>query len=200
MSTEPQKKRRGRPRSVDPTQVVDVALHTWWAEGLHAVSINALCKKASLSKPLLYREFGREDGLMVAVLQRYREVAIRPLLGVLAQDVPAREGLQRLVRVLTTDRGVPMGCLFTKMRLDRPRLGPLAEAMVDEVVAERLDGFAAWVRRGQARGELVTDLTAEDGAAYIDGQITGIVVQLGAGDAPDGVRAMAERALGVLLA
>lgn len=40
------------------------------------MSLNEICRSTELSKSSVYREFGGEDGLMLAALERYREVAV----------------------------------------------------------------------------------------------------------------------------
>ena len=44
----------------------------YWRDGVHA--FNEVCRRVSVSKPSIYREFGGEDGLVEAVLIYYRDV------------------------------------------------------------------------------------------------------------------------------
>jgi AcrR family transcriptional regulator len=47
------------------------------------VSVNAICQMAGISKPSLYREFGSEDGLTRAVLDRYAEQVLSEMFAIL---------------------------------------------------------------------------------------------------------------------
>ena len=97
---ETEKKRgRGRPKTLDRQRIVDAAMQVYWREGLHALSLNALCRRIEISKPGLYREFGGEDGLMEAVLERYRELVVVPLLGLMAAELPYGAVIDRVVHV-----------------------------------------------------------------------------------------------------
>lgn len=64
-------RRRGRPKTFDRDPMIDVAMECYWREGTDGVSLNELYRRADVSKPGVYREFGGEDGLMAAVLEHY---------------------------------------------------------------------------------------------------------------------------------
>lgn len=199
MSDSAPKRGRGRPKTVDRDQVALAALKTYWSEGVHALSLNEMCRRVGISKPALYREFGGEDGLMEAALGRYRGLAVAPLLGALRLGLSAEETLSRLAFMTTADHGLPAGCLFTKMRLATSRLGPETRARVFAIEAERIAAFEAWVRQAQALGEVSVALPPAFAARYIDAQLTLVLVQVAAGEPPERVRAQASLALGALL-
>ena len=51
-------------------------MNTYWQDDRAAVSINAVCALAGVYRPSRYRDFGREDGLTAAVLERYGEAVL----------------------------------------------------------------------------------------------------------------------------
>ena len=59
---------RGRPKTFDRDHVLDVAMHTYWQNGVDTVSVNEICKKAQVPKPGLYREFNNDVGFFIAAL------------------------------------------------------------------------------------------------------------------------------------
>ena len=71
MSEADPKPARGRPKTMNAEQVLDVAMTAYWQSDAADVSVNAICQMAGISKPSLYREFGSEDGLSRAALDRY---------------------------------------------------------------------------------------------------------------------------------
>jgi AcrR family transcriptional regulator len=71
-------------------QVLETALNAYWRNDRAAVSVNAVCVLACISKPSLYREFGSEDGLTAAVLERYRQTVLVRLEALLL----GRRGIQ----------------------------------------------------------------------------------------------------------
>ncbi len=58
----------GRPKTFDRDRVIGIAMECYWREGVDGVLLNELCRRAAVSKPGVYREFGGEDGLMDAVV------------------------------------------------------------------------------------------------------------------------------------
>jgi AcrR family transcriptional regulator len=191
-------RRVGRPKSVDREGAIDAAMAAWWAYGLHSMSVNELCRRVGLSKPALYREFGGEDGLMAAALARYRKQILLPILQALAGDAPLLAVLDRIVGAMAAHEGLPAGCLFTRMRVDRERLGEASTDGVAAAVRERRDGFEDAVRRAQGRGEVDPQLSPAEAARYIDAQITLLQVQLAAGEDADVAAAQARLALSAL--
>ncbi|TPV96869.1 MAG: TetR/AcrR family transcriptional regulator [Myxococcales bacterium FL481] len=198
--TGPVRRPRGRPRTVDRARAVELAMLECWEHGLSAFSLNELCKRAGLSKPALYREFGGEDGLFAAALDHYRQRVSLPLLARLDTDAGFRPALDAAIVGLTTDRDTPAGCLFTKMRLASPRLGPLAAEGVHKLASEHLRAYEAWFCHGVASGEANADVPAKLAARYIDTQFATALVQMGMGVAPALVRAQARLAVQPLLA
>lgn len=79
---------RGRPKKLQREHVISVAMESYWANGPTSVSVNEICKRAEVSKPGLYREFGNEDGLQQSVLHSYCEMALKPLYDVLRIEQP----------------------------------------------------------------------------------------------------------------
>lgn len=192
---------RGRPKSLDRQQAIETAMHTYWREDVGSLSLNEMVRRLGISKPALYREFGGEDGLLAAALEQYRADVIVPTLAALSSDRPFAEVLRNLLVWMTEPRATPPGCLFTKMRLARWRLDQASGSSVDAIRDEMRDAYGTWYRRALARGgEVDPDLPAERAAVFIDMQLALVLIQLGMGEAPEAVRAHAERAFHGLLA
>jgi AcrR family transcriptional regulator len=190
---------RGRPRTFDRDHVIDVAMDSYWREGLNALSLNEICRRAEVSKPGLYREFGGEDGLMTAALDQYREMVVLPLLSILSTDRPFAEVLSEVVHRMTEDRGTPAGCLFAKMRSSPARLGTVASAQVAALRDEMRSVYEACYQRARIRGEVNDTIAPSFAALYIDTQLTTVLGQMAAGESPDLVRTQAQLAFASLL-
>ncbi len=199
MSDDRQTRRRGRPKTVDRQRVIAQAMEHYWREGIHALSLNEVCRRASLAKPALYREFGDEDGLKEAVLLEYREQVLLPVLRALTRELPFAEIAQRLIVGMSSDRGTPAGCLFTQMRFVRQRLGPATKARLEALEQERRQGFEAWYRKAQERAEVSSQIDPALAAHYIDTQLTAVLMQMKTDEPVEMVRAQARLAFEVLL-
>lgn len=200
MTTDSTRRPRGRPKTFDRARTLDVAIDSYWRDGVDAVSVNEICRRAKVSKPGLYREFGGEDQLMDAALTRYSETVLGPVLATLSDDRPFRETLDSLVDFATREEtpDVPSGCLFAKMRSLRLRLGPVTGQHVDQLRADAVAAYAAWLARFANQGEIDLPASLEMTATYVDAQLTMMLTRISAGENPDTVRAHAHLALAVL--
>ncbi|MEO0560040.1 MAG: TetR/AcrR family transcriptional regulator [Bacteroidota bacterium] len=199
MSTETPASRRGRPKTLDSAHTLDVAMLSYWQEQPGALGVNEICRRAGISKPGFYREFGGEDGLMVAVLNHYWERVVRPSLQPLAADRPFSEVLGTVLDWLTQDRETPAGCLFSKMRAAPDRLGSETAARVAVLREEMRRAYQAWFERGLARNEVNAAISPELAGILIDTQLMTVQIQMAVGEPPDQVRSQAQWALSCLL-
>lgn len=183
---------RGRPKTFDRARVVDVATECWWREGTDAVSLNEVCRRADVSKPGVYREFGGEDGLMAAVLEHYADTVLAPMFEQIAEERPFPEALTALVEfMIDLDRGMPPGCLLAKMRVLSSNLGPVTQTRVDALREHARARYADWVERAKARGEIDPTIPTTIAAAFIDAQFTALLIQVALGEDPEMLRAQA---------
>ena len=97
----------GRPRTLDRNHALAIALEGYWREGLYGMSVNEVCRRADISKPGLYREFGGEDGLLTAVLQLYRDTVLQKLYSLLESPHPFEVVLRTYVNDLLRVSGSP---------------------------------------------------------------------------------------------
>jgi len=187
--------RRGRPKTFDRDRAIAVAMDCYWREGADGVSLNEICRRAEVSKPGVYREFGGEDGLMDAALERYATTVLAPTLEQTRRDRPFQEVLHTLLTFMTDpDRPVPTGCLLSSLRVSPSRLGPATRARVQTLRDEARADYAAWVERAQGRGEITPEVPVEIASAFIDTQFTTLLVQMAAGEDPELLRAQASLA------
>ena len=192
---------RGRPKTLDREQTITVAMQTYWSEDVDSISLNEICRRAKISKPSLYREFGNEDGLMKAVLIAYQKQMLAPVYQIIAADAPFRETLDSLVSVVTRssdaqffsddqsdDQAVPSGCLFVKMRESYRHLGEETRAEIDLAKKEALTVYEEWVERARAKGEFTGDMPSQFASIYIDAQLSNALSLLARGEPNDEVK------------
>lgn len=199
MTKTPKKKTSGRPKKLDRQRTIELAMESYWRDGLNALSVNEICRRTKISKPGLYREFGGEDGLMEAVLDHYRDAVVGPLLSMLLADRPFAEVLSELVFWMTQDHGTPAGCLFVKMRFSPSRLGPATSARVEDLKDEMRGAYKDWYQRALDRNEVNAKIPPDFASYYLDTQLTTVLVQVEAGDPPGLVRAQAQLAFSGIL-
>ncbi len=197
MSEADPKPTRGRPKTMNAEQVLDVAMTAYWQSDPADVSVNAICQMAGISKPSLYREFGSEDGLSRAVLDRYAEQVLSEMFDVLHSGQGLHDTLAALINFASDDPRMETGCLFYKMRAGKHRLGPETRARVDEIDASAQAAYAAFLRAARDAGEWSNGLSAEAGAKYLGEQIALAITQRASGESPARIREMLTLALSV---
>ena len=173
-------------------------MDAYWQDDRAAVSVNAVCAMAGVSKPSLYRDFGSEDGLTAAVLERYGQTVLEPLAALLSGPLGYHAKLDALIDIASGDTRMGAGCLFMKMRATRSRFGPRTQTLMAAMETRLAQGYARFFDEaagsGQWRGGIATDLAA----AYLQEQF-GLAVSLrAAGNSPESVRAFLALAVSVL--
>jgi TetR/AcrR family transcriptional regulator, copper-responsive repressor len=181
-----------------PEDLLQVAVAAYWHEGPE-VSVNAICQRAGVSKPSLYREFGGEDGLTLAALESYASMVQSQLLGLLSSELSFAGKLEALITFASEDPRNEHGCLFVKMRAARRDLGPKTQAKVAEIEAATLDIYARFFRENRKTGEWLSNIAPDFAAQYLHAQIGLAVSQRALGAKPTIVKPLLEFALSVLL-
>lgn len=173
---------RGRPRTTDPAHVLDVAMTEYWLGDPADVSLNSICLRAGVSKPSLYREFGSEDGLTRAALDRYAEQVLSHVLGILQAGHGFQATLDALVEFACDDPRMETGCLFYKMRNGKHRLGPLTRVRVDELNAGARGAYEKFLKRCRDAGEWPAERSVQAGARYLLEQMGLAITQRASGE------------------
>lgn len=182
---------RGRPKTLNRNQVVDVAMQAYWVEGISGISLNEICRRCEVSKPGLYREFGNEEGLLQAVILAYQEQVLTTVLQMLHDEKPFQQTLADLVRFVTPQHDseqVHKGCLLVKMRDHRMQLSDATRTRIDQAHQQVLNAYEEWVERAKNNCEFTAELAPHLAAIYIDAQLSNALTQIGRGDDPATVR------------
>lgn len=170
---------------------------SYWRDDPADVSVNAICRLAGVSKPSLYREFGSEDGLTLAVLDRYAAEVLVDVFAILTSGRGLRSTLDALIDFASADPRMETGCLFYKMRNGKHRLGPETRARVDELDAGARAAYAAFLRAGREAGEWSGEMSDEAAARYLSEQVALALTQRASGEDRDEIRASLALALSV---
>jgi len=164
--------RRGRMSAEERReQLLDVTKEIVGEEGFHAVSIEAVARRAGISRPIVYGHFGDLRGLLTAMLEREGERALAQLAEVLPSEASGdpREALLDALRgYLEAVRRDPVTWRLVLM----PPEG--APAVLRDRIEEGRDAvvaaLASFVGGGLTRGRASPDpqLTARTLSALAD--------------------------------
>ena len=190
--------RPGRPITRNRAHVLETAMNAYWHDDRAAVSVNAVCALAGVSKPSLYRDFGSEDGLTDAALERYGQTVLTPVEALLSGPESYGAKLDALVSFASDDPQMEAGCLFVKMRASRSRFGPQTQARLAAIEAHFLATYERFFTDAAELGEWRGGIATELAASYLQEQIALAVGRRAAGSTSRAVRAMLELAISVL--
>jgi len=166
-----EKPTRGRPKTLKKDAVTDVAMNAYWEDGPTQVSLNDICGRAGVSKPSLYREFGNDDGLAHAALQKYAETVMSKMLSIVAGDAAFAEKIRQIAYLSATDSLHDQGCLFVKMRAVKAQMGPKTQAMIEQIEEMASTAFSELLDKARASGEWSSPIPVELATTYLFAQI-----------------------------
>lgn len=177
--------------------VLQVATEAYWHEGPE-VSVNAICQRAGVSKPSLYREFGSEDGLAAAALEHYAGMVRGLLRELLASELGFDAKLDALIAFTGEDSRYKHGCLYVKMRAARLALGPKTQAKITEIEEEMLKIYTNFFQENRGTGRWTGSMTPGFAARYLHAQIGLAASERALGTDPSTVKLLLQHALSIL--
>lgn len=193
---------RGRPKTLDRDHIINTAMMSYWADGPTTISLNEVCKRAGVSKPGIYREFGSEDGLKHAVLSAYSALLIAQFQPVLeTTENTFAQTLETLISIVLQDRseaGLPAGCLHVAMCNSSVEPGLKTTETVNRTRKYLLAQYEELIERAKANGEFKTDIPTRVAALYINEQVSNAMLQQKRGEADEDIKAILTLALSVL--
>lgn len=172
MPDSPTKRGRGRPKTFDRDHALNVAMESYWRDGVDGVSLNEICRRAGLSKPAFYREFGNEDDLKTEALNHYLTTVRASASETLRPETSFSQALASIIATLTNPDGDGgPSCLLVKMQNQRDRLGERVGARVDELVDQTRNTYSQLITDAIERGEIELDVPVEVATDYLEGQL-----------------------------
>ena len=192
----------GRPKVINRIHVINVAMNSYWINGVQNISLNEICRRANVSKPALYREFGNEDGLMTEALELYFIKFITPFFSLFSSHQTFHEVLQKLILGLINNQNKnsnSMGCLFTMMRDSHDLLGKKTKNKLEFLHKVLLKTYEQWIENAKDKGNFTKQIPSSVAAAYIDSQISNINAQKARGESVQSIRDAASLAFSVLV-
>ncbi len=166
------------------------------------VSLNEICKRAGVSKPGVYREFGSEDGLKHTVLSAYSRLLIEQFQPLLNRDKSFEETLETLIAIALQDKSeqeLPSGCLHVASCNCIEQLGIHTAEITTEIREHILANYETIIERAKKRGEFKSELSTRLAALYINEQIGNAMLQQKRGESAEDIKAILTLSLSVLV-
>ena len=178
----------GRPKILSREVIINIAYNEYWAKGIFNVPLSTIASLANVSRAGIYKEFQDEDGLKVAVLNKYIEDSADPVHESYDDyqkfpdqlfnhfDAIINDGNKNLTNkksYLTNKRPKEaIGCLMERTRLNINSLGPKAKALLIKYTNFRKKCFIEYIKNAQYDGIFNKNLDISDTADYILAQFS----------------------------
>ena len=186
-----------RPREYDRDEVLEKAMHVFWAKGYECASVQDLVAAMGINRGSLYAEFGDKEGLHVAALERFYDNEITPQFATLDGPGPLRERLRALLMSAVAG-GRVRGCMISNSAVE---LCP-DEGDVGSLVGAGLRRAESTVHRALMRaredGEIGAGRDVRALARYLVSSLNGLRVISRAIDDPKTVRDIVDTTLSAI--
>ncbi len=176
------------------------ALRLFSTKGYMATSINDVIVAAGTSKGGLYNHFKNKEELLLAVLDRAREIwRQRNLVGIEEGDRP----IARIRKILCNYRdnylvdaeNFPGGCIFVKLVVELSDQQPDLAAQIDDGFVHLKGLLLRLLKQEQERGGLRAGVDIEGGVALLFSGLLGACVIYGADKSEENL----QRTIGAML-
>lgn len=165
---------RGRPKTLNCDETIDIAMQEYWLDETNSISLNEICKRAKVSKPGIYREFGNEDGLMEAVLLKYEKDFTSHLLSILNKEEELKDKIEKIALYITSntqDTHSTKGCLLVKLQSTKVKMGPKSQNQIRSMQNNLLEAYKKCIQKAKIKGQFKANISDELAAQYFNAQI-----------------------------
>lgn len=169
-----------RPREFDETEVIAKAMFLFWEKGYESASLVDLERATGISKISIYNAFKDKEGLFLAALSHYHEMARQRLQQLVVGH--GVEGIERFFANMAAppdcDSPIDNGCLMVNTALDLRQMGEAVQEKV-RVYRELIRcTFATELERSAERGELAEAKGLDEKSEYLVGALWGALATI----------------------
>lgn len=184
----------------DDSEVLERAMHAFWAHGYEATSVSDLVQATGLNRGSLYSAFSDKRDLFIAALRHYDRTERSAFLDRLSRDNGPREAIVAAFAAAASTRpDAPAGCLLVNTALEVAPHDPTVRRLVNAALAEVEAFFHERIAEGRASGEIPATTDAAATAQALLGLFLGLRVLARSGAAQtarDAIVRQAEALLG----
>lgn len=166
-------------KNYNETEVLEKAMHAFWAHGYEATSMNDLVDATGINRGSIYAAYSNKHTLFMRALQHYDKIHRQDYLKRIARRhapkdaiIAAFEGAGKNVG----RAGVPGGCLLVNTALELSPHDPQVRAFVDASLREVEDFFRSMIEAAKQAGSIKQSLNSQDTAQSLLGLFLGLRV------------------------
>ena len=168
-----------RPRQFDIDDALMKAMAVFWAHGYKATSMQDLVDAMGIERGSIYGAFGSKRALFLKALTHYDQVYREAWFEERASSSSPRQAVLDVFEAavsVTVEDGSRDGCLLVNTALELSPHDDEIAAIVDHAFTEAEAFFRTMIERGQAAGEISTEVNAVSTARALLGLFLGLRV------------------------
>jgi TetR/AcrR family transcriptional repressor of nem operon len=152
-----------RPRGFNPDAAVETAMMLFWRQGYDSVSFESLVQEAGASRKGLYALWPDKRALLVAALQRYRQVVGDHFLSHLERVGAGLSDVEEFWNMFETAAREPgwRGCLMMRTASSRIADEPDVASEIKAHLDRLLSGFENALRGAAERREVAANFSPQ---------------------------------------
>lgn len=155
-------------KQYNETEVLERAMHAFWARGYEATSINDLVEATGINRGSIYAAFGDKRTLFIEALRHYDKHYRADFLAHIGRNHGPRDAVLAAFESATgaaTGGGKPGGCLLVNTALELaphdPEIRALVKASLDEVEEFFFTNIEAAKQHGAVRKTICSRQAAQ---------------------------------------
>ena len=166
-------------KSYDNTDVLERAMHAFWAHGYEGTSMNDLVEATGINRGSIYAAYTSKHTLFMEALRHYDRVYRKEFLEAIERDHGPKDAILTAFDEAARQRGtreVPGGCLIVNSVLELSPHDPDVRDFVDASLREVEAFFASRIRAAQRQGTVPSELDERKTAQALLGLFLGLRV------------------------
>lgn len=166
-------------KNYDEAEVLEKAMHAFWARGYEATSMQDLVEATGINRGSIYAAYTNKHTLFMEALRHYDKVHRVDYLDGISQRyapkdtiIAAFEGACKVVG----SKGIPGGCLLVNTALELSPHDAEVRELVDASLQAVEDFFFSNIEAGKRDGTVITGRTSRETAQSLLGLFLGLRV------------------------
>jgi TetR/AcrR family transcriptional repressor of nem operon len=168
----------GRPRAFDEAEVVERAMELFWLKGYEATGLTELLEQMGISRQSLYDTFGSKRGLLLHVIEHYRQTQLSKALALLERDGSHIDNVKAVVQFFeefALDKRC-RGCLVANTLVELGGKDEEVSNMLRDILELLQASLQASLEAAQRNGELATNKSPSKIAHALTNATIGLAV------------------------
>lgn len=187
-------------KQFDKKEALERACRAFWSCGYEGTSMTALLEQMGIQKGSFYATFGSKHQILLDALKSYTSDRLAAM-ACMANACSPRAALEHHLATVAdhaTGSSRELGCFVVNTALELAPRDKCVQAAVQETLLAHERYYRSALEAAKAKGEVQSDLDAQQTARGLLALVIGIQVLARSGAAPDVIESIRRQAIGLL--